>query len=107
LNSLDIRIPAILIALAIPLVLGMVPPNPLYGIRTQATLSSPAAWRRAHRLTGGAVIVAMLLSLAIKYVAKRFLISRGAQQWVSLLILVYGACAMLAFLYSCRRVKRG
>lgn len=45
-------IPTALIVLAIPLMLGMVPPNSLYGFRTPKTLSSPQIWYPANRISG-------------------------------------------------------
>jgi uncharacterized membrane protein len=51
------------IALAIPMVLGKIPPNRLYGFRTRKTLSNPEIWYRANRLAGIDLIVASLTSL--------------------------------------------
>lgn len=63
---------ALLIALAIPMVLGKVPPNGLYGFRVPATRRDPAAWRRANRAAGRwlavlgvAVIVAAIVLAAL------------------------------------------
>jgi uncharacterized membrane protein len=38
------------LALALPLLFGLIPPNPLYGIRTSATLKDPLLWRSANQL---------------------------------------------------------
>lgn len=56
--------PLFIVALAIPLVLRLVPPNSLYGFRTTKTLSSPEIWFPANRasglfLIGGAVLSAV------------------------------------------------
>ena len=39
-------------ALAVPMVLGRVRPNPLYGLRTAATLADPEVWYPANRRSG-------------------------------------------------------
>lgn len=43
--------------LSIPLILGVVPPNRGYGIRTAKTLSDPKFWYSANRFGGWALLV--------------------------------------------------
>lgn len=38
--------------LAVPLILGRVPPNELYGVRTRASLASETEWYRLNRIGG-------------------------------------------------------
>jgi uncharacterized membrane protein len=46
-------VPAVLIfVLAIPLVLGLIPRNRFYGVRTAKTLSRDDIWYRANRFGG-------------------------------------------------------
>ena len=55
-------LPAIIFAvLALPLVLGLVPPNRYYGLRTAATLGSSTVWIRANRAAGWGVLAASTL----------------------------------------------
>lgn len=56
---------ALLFALALPLLLGLVPPNRAYGIRNPATISDPQSWYRVNRLGGGALCLATLTYLLI------------------------------------------
>ena len=42
----------LLAVLAIPLIMGKVPPNPIYGMRTSATMSDPKLWYPANCYTG-------------------------------------------------------
>jgi uncharacterized membrane protein len=42
----------LLIGLAVPLILGKVGPNTVYGFRTEKTLSSPEIWRAANHAAG-------------------------------------------------------
>jgi hypothetical protein len=51
--------PAIIFAfLAVPLVLGLVPPNRYYGVRTAAAMASPDVWKRVNRVAGWGVLAA-------------------------------------------------
>ena len=45
-------LPALLMVLAIPLMLGIVPRNWFYGVRTPRTLRSDANWYPANRICG-------------------------------------------------------
>jgi hypothetical protein len=54
----------LIIALAIPTILELVPRNRIYGFRTPYTMSSDAVWYRANRLSGFAFLVAGLFWLA-------------------------------------------
>src|SRR5690242_18008949 len=52
-NFLLLLIPCIVfIAMGIPFVLGVVPPNRIYGFRIKRTLQDPAVWYPANRVTG-------------------------------------------------------
>jgi uncharacterized membrane protein len=47
-----------LMAIAIPMILQMVPRNAFYGFRTAYTMSSDEAWYRGNRLAGFTVLAA-------------------------------------------------
>ena len=51
-------VPIIMAAVALPMVLGKVPPNRIYGFRTPKTLSSPNIWYPANRIAGWLMIAA-------------------------------------------------
>jgi uncharacterized membrane protein len=55
----------LLIGVSVPMLLGWVPPNRLYGFRTSKTLSDARIWYEANRLSGAAGIVAGALMVAI------------------------------------------
>jgi len=61
-------LPGILAALALPLALGIVPPNWLYGFRTRKTISSPEVWYPANRVAGWWMIAAATLSVCFNFV---------------------------------------
>jgi hypothetical protein len=53
----------------LPLALGLIPPNSLYGYRTARSLSSPELWREANILAGwlglSAATAALLINLGL------------------------------------------
>lgn len=61
----------LMIALAIPMILGRVPPNPLYGLRCRETLADPVVWYRANAVSGrwlaalGASLIVLAACLAV------------------------------------------
>lgn len=69
LNLIGFLIPVVIAVFAVPVVLGKVPPNPIYGFRTPKTLSSPGIWYAANRIAGwlliGAATMTICFNLAI------------------------------------------
>ncbi len=62
-------VPAILIALlAAPLILGLVPRNRVYGVRTRKTLAEDGIWYPANRLGGWLLLASSALYLLISTV---------------------------------------
>jgi uncharacterized membrane protein len=51
----------LLVALGVPLALGKVPPNPLYGFRTPATQADPTLWYPVNTRTGLDLIICGLV----------------------------------------------
>ena len=45
-------IPLLIMAISVPMILGKIPPNRVYGFRTSSTLASPAVWYPANRVAG-------------------------------------------------------
>lgn len=58
-------VPLILAAISVPLALGMVEPNPFYGVRIAATRASEAAWYRANHASGVVGLVSGLTGFAL------------------------------------------
>ena len=59
-------IPALLLFLvSVPLVVGLIPRNRLYGFRTKKTLSDDGIWYRVNRLAGFAVMIASVVYGAV------------------------------------------
>jgi len=95
---------AIVAAASIPLILKMIPPNRLYGLRTQQTLADRELWFRANRLAGWALLLAAGASAAVfvaipEYASGRSLMGLG----ILVLPLVIAVAASFAYL---RRAAR-
>ena len=58
-------VPLIVAAVSVPMLLGRVPPNQLYGYRTRKTLSSPDIWYKANRVAGRNMFAAGALALIV------------------------------------------
>jgi len=95
---------AIVAAASIPLILKMIPPNRLYGLRTQQTLADRELWFRANRFAGWALLLAAGASAAVfvaipEYASGRSLMGLG----ILVLPLVIAVAASFAYL---RRAAR-
>ena len=59
-------IPAIIIlVIVLPLILGLIPPNRIYGVRTWETLDDPQRWYQVNRYGGWALLVSSLFYLVV------------------------------------------
>lgn len=61
-------LPGFTILLSVPLILGLVPPNGLYGFRTGKTLSSPEIWYAANRAAGWIMLAASLVAVGFNLI---------------------------------------
>jgi uncharacterized membrane protein len=57
----------IIIVAAIPLILGFVPRNRMYGVRTSKTLSEESVWYRSNRFGGWVFILSSVVYLMVAY----------------------------------------
>lgn len=55
----------IFILIAIPLILGIVPRNKIYGIRTPKTLSDDIIWFRANRFAGIYILISGIVYIIV------------------------------------------
>lgn len=55
-------VPLVIGLLGLPMVLGMIPPNAIYGLRTTATLSSNAVWYSANFWSG---LTSLIVGLSV------------------------------------------
>jgi len=65
-TSQPFAIPAfILFIVAVPLALGLIPRNRLYGFRTRTTLADDSTWFRVNRFAGFGIMVASAIYAAV------------------------------------------
>lgn len=84
---------------AIPLMLGIVPPNPYYGWPARISTSKPGLWKQVNLFFGRAVLVAAgLAALAIMAYNGTWLRSGWAQLFVTVVFL--GAAVGATFWYN-------
>ena len=87
---------------AIPLILGIVPPNPYYGWPARRSASRPELWAQVNRFLGWAVVVAVVIAVfALMYYNGTLLRSAFAQ--LLFVIVALGIAAGATFVY-CKRV---
>ncbi len=56
---------AVIGLIAIPLAMGLIPPNPVYGVRTRRTIENPALWYNVNAVGGQLLLVACGLGAII------------------------------------------
>ena len=104
---LPLGIGALYVVLGLPLMLGMVPRNDLYGFRTEKTFSDPAIWYAANRASGRALVIA---GLAIAILARVVVDALDGLVPPPLLLIVnvgvLAAATALAVGYSVRVLRR-
>jgi hypothetical protein len=64
-------LPALFVIAAVPMALGKVPPNRVFGFRTPKTLSSPEIWYPANRIAGWWMIAAGVAAVCLNLVVWR------------------------------------
>ena len=104
-EPLSLLIPCAIIAVAsIPMMMGIVPPNGLYGFRTRRTLADPELWFKANRFAGFALFIAALTSAGIFLARPEFALGRSL---IGVAVLVVPLLVALAasFIYVARAGK--
>lgn len=95
---LHVGAPLLMALMFLPLALAMVGPNPIYGYRTAASLSSPEAWRQANVLAGwigfAFSIAALLINL---YLLKADPQERGPVKPWAVFAVALAASAVMMF----------
>jgi uncharacterized membrane protein len=82
--------PITLILVSIPLVLNMIPPNRMYGVRVRDAGASDAAWYLVNRLGGLAMIVAGIIwFVAAIYAPRRYVSAIGTAVVLLTVVLLF------------------
>lgn len=90
----------VFVLLGIPLFLGKVPQNALYGLRTRKTLDDEGAWYKANRFAGAAFAIAG----AVILIAWALLTRRTFEGPVgfAIVVCVGGLAIVLSMVYAAR-----
>lgn len=102
-----VAVSLLVVGLNVPLALGRVPPNDVYGFRTPKTVSNPAIWYPANRACGRLGIAIFLVVAVIQgIVGLRG--HPGSSHWLLSAVLLTGMAVWLtASFVSLRRIVRG
>ncbi len=95
-NRLLVAAPLLIAAICVPLALGLVGPNPFYGIRTAATRLSEAEWYRINQLSGAVGVAAGLLGYGANRLIARSQLEILARYWACLAVLLAVAGVIVA-----------
>ncbi len=87
--------PLLFAVISLPLALGLVEPNPFYGVRTAATFASEEAWYRANRASGLAGVVAGLIGFVANVIVARSKAPPQRKIWICLGIVLAAAAVMI------------
>ena len=71
--TLYLCIGALLCLICLPLIFGMIGPNPWYGFRVKRTLDDPAVWYPANRFGGWLLMAVAVLLMVVATVGYVFL----------------------------------
>jgi uncharacterized membrane protein len=98
----------VFILLGIPLAMGKVKPNDLYGLRIPKTLENPEIWYKANAFAGKALSLCgafvLILAPVYPYAAERLGLGKSALGTLALAIEVLPilAAAVISFIYTAR-----
>jgi uncharacterized membrane protein len=105
-SAISFLVPCAIIAVAsVPLMLNVVPPNRVYGFRTQQTLTNRELWFRANRFAGCALFIASGTSAAAFAVHPEYAL--GLSPMGLVVFLVPLIAALVASFAYVRRVSGG
>ena len=92
---------ALVAVAAVPLMLKLIPPNPIYGVRTERTTSDAATWFLVNEVAGRAFLVAAGIAaiLLIMY-SGTWLKSAWAQ--IAVFVIVIGAAVAVTLVFERR-----
>lgn len=98
--TISLLVGCVIVAVAaVPLMLRLIPPNPVYGMRTERTVTQAAAWFDVNAYAGRALLVAMgVAALVIMLYQGTWLRSGWAQ--VAVFVLSIAAAVAATLLYE-------
>ena len=97
--TISLLVACVIIAVAaVPLTLRLIPPNPIYGLRTERTITQAAAWFDVNAYVGRALLIAMgVAALLIMVYQGTWLRSAWLQLGVFIVSMVAAVVAALVY----------
>ena len=96
-GPISMYVPAALIAaVSLPLVLKLIPPNRVYGVRTSQTLADREVWFRVNRIAGVALMAAVGTAMGFYLAAPELASGRSFLGVLALILPVVAALAVTA-----------
>lgn len=95
----------IIAAAAVPLMLRLIPQNPIYGVRTERTLTQASAWFEVNAFGGRALLIAAGVAALLIMVYQGTLLRSG---WAQLLVFLFaiGAAVTATFVFERKLPRR-
>jgi uncharacterized membrane protein len=87
--------PLLFAIISLPLMLGLIEPNPFYGVRNVATFASEEVWYRANRASGIAGVVAGPIGFVANVMVARSKAPAQRKIWICLGILLAVTAVMI------------
>ena len=96
--TVSLLIALVIIAVAaVPLVLRLIPQNPVYGLRTERTMDDEKAWFRVNAFGGKALLVACGVSALLLIVYQGTWLRSGWAQFFTFLLPIVAAVVATVF----------
>lgn len=93
-------------AVAIPLMLRLIPQNPIYGVATERTLTQESAWFEVNAYGGRALLIAVGVA-ALLIIVYQGTWLRAAWAQLAVFVLALGAAIAATLVYERRLPGRG
>lgn len=94
---------ALVAAAGVPLILKLIPPNPIYGVLTERAQSRSEIWYEANRFAGWALVIAAGFTALLLMIWSGTMLKPAWRQFLALLIPL--AIAVAATLWYERRLS--
>src|SRR5688572_23211754 len=92
---------ALIAVAAVPLMLKLIPPNPIYGIRTARTTADAATWFIVNEVAGRAFLIASGIAAILLIMYSGTWLKSGWAQLV-VMVVVFGAAVAVTLVFERR-----